>query len=159
MDGDMEFDSTFDVQYSAVMSVGHGPSVPVMGLGTARAAGVAPGGGSVFEPLVYEAELLSLDLGGNSYLTDFRLRESPTLESSGVTTVQDPCPVCGAPFTGLRISSFFDVFAEVSLDGGTNWLLGDGSIRIVQTPEPATFALLVCGAAVGLGMIGRRRPA
>src|SRR5688500_264954 len=54
MDGDWEFDSTYDVAFSAFAGIGLGPPVPVTGTGTARARGVAPGGTLIFEPRVYE---------------------------------------------------------------------------------------------------------
>src|SRR6185436_1718576 len=54
---------------------------------------------------VYDTEMLQLDLTG----TGFMLRESPTLQSTGQTTVR---PVAG----GYLIGSFFDIFTEVSTD-------------------------------------------
>ena len=43
------------------------------------------------------------------------LRESTTLASTGQTTIDS------APGGGFMISSFFDIFTEVSLDGGATW--------------------------------------
>ena len=155
MDGDWEFDSTFDIQYSGILGVGSGPSVPVTGMGTAHAVGLAPGDVPVLAPREYATELLALDLGGNSYSSQFRFRESLTLQSSGVTRVEDPCLVCAAPFFGFRISSFFDVFAEVSLDGGANWMPATNLFRIWQTPEPASAWLIVCGIGILASARGR----
>ena len=42
------------------------------------------------------------------------IRESPTLASTGRTTI-------ATLSDGYLISSFFDVFTEVSLDGGMSW--------------------------------------
>jgi hypothetical protein len=58
----------------------------------------------------YTTEMLSLDLTSGN----IRLRESPTLQSTGQTTVR---PVAG----GFMATSFFDIFTEMSLDGGTTW--------------------------------------
>ena len=62
-------------------------------------------------------------------------RESPTLRSTGVTIREDPCPVCAAPFTHWIISSYFDVFTEVSLDGGVTWSAGNSAIHVEQAPD------------------------
>ncbi len=58
----------------------------------------------------------------------------------------------------LPISSFFDVFTEITLDGGLNGgatLTGPVSNRFA-VPEPATSALAIV-ALLGLGITGRRR--
>jgi hypothetical protein len=154
--GNWEFDSTFDVNYSAILSVGLAPPVFVTGTGRAHAVGVAPGGGPIFAPLVYDTELLALDLDDPP---GFRFRESPVLRSTGVTTVEDLCLACGAPFPFLRISSYFDVFSEVSIDGGTTWIPASGSFRIEQIPEPATIWLVpTFGVGIWAVALRRKRP-
>jgi len=50
---------------------------------------------------------------------------------------------------GNRISSFFDVFTELSVDGGQNWIPASGPMHTVAIPEPTTLSL----AAVGMLMI------
>jgi hypothetical protein len=153
--GDWEFDSTFDVHYSAILSIGLAPPRQVTGMGSARAVGVAPGGGPILAPQVYDTELLALDLDDPP---GFMFRESPVLPSRGVTTIEDPCPVCGAPFIGWRISSYFDVFSEVSNDGVT-WLPASSSFRIEQIPEPGTIWLVsICGAGIWSRALSRKRP-
>ena len=73
------------------------------------------------------------------------IRESPTLASDGQTTVTD---LGGGNF---QISSFFDVFTELSLDGGQTWVPSAGPTLLVSgTPLPATLPLFVGG----LGVIG-----
>jgi hypothetical protein len=153
--GNWEFDSTFDVNYSAILSIGLAPPVFVTGMGTAHAVGEAPGDGPILAPLVYDTELLALDLQGPP---GFMFRESPTLRSTGVTTVEDSCPVCGGPIFALRISSYFDVFSEVSIDAGTTWIPANSSFRIEQIPEPSTNCLLsICGAGVWSMARSRKR--
>ena len=98
--------------------------------------GERPSGQWPFEPLVYETELVALDLFGLSPIPEAMLRESPTLRSSGVTVVEDLCPLCASPLSTLRISSFFDVFTEVTLGG--NWSPASDAIRMVQYPKPTT---------------------
>jgi hypothetical protein len=47
-----------------------------------------------------------------------------------------------------HIDSFFDVFTELSIDGGSSWIPSDYSTRMtLVTPEPTTLALL------GLGVV------
>ena len=79
------------------------------------------------------------------------IRESPTLQSLGQTSITD---LGGGLF---EISSFFDVFTELSLNGGANWTPSTGSGRVdLIAPEPATLALLGLGLA-GFGLSRRRQ--
>jgi hypothetical protein len=71
-----------------------------------------------------EIDALSIDLG------TFMLRESPTKQSLGKHTIA-PDP------RGYRISSFFDVFLELSLDGGSTWIPADRSMRVQVSAPPA----------------------
>jgi len=145
--GDYEFDSTFDVAFSSYFGIGLAPPVPLSGHGSAHVTGMAQGG---FEPsYLFITELVALNLMGTSPYGDFMLRESPTLQSSGVTTTHGACyGACPAVVLPIQVSSFFDVFAEISLDGGATWTPSDASFRIVQTPEPASVGLLLVGALI-----------
>jgi hypothetical protein len=136
-DGNWEFDSTFDFNYKAVISVSTEPAHTVSGWGTAQAVGVAPGGSFT---QVYDTELLSFNLYGLSPIPEIMLRESPTLRSTGVTARENLCPMCLSPVTYWRISSFFDVFAEVSTNGGSTWTPGASAIHIEQVTSPAMDA-------------------
>jgi hypothetical protein len=136
-DGNWEFDSSFDITYKAVISAGLQPAHTVSGLGTARAIGTAPGGSFT---QVFDSELVALNLFGLSSVPEVMFRESPTLRSSGVTTRENTCPPCATAFTDWRISSFFDVFAEVSFNGGSTWTPGDKAIHIEQIADPAKVA-------------------
>ncbi len=63
----------------------------------------------------FDTEMLQLDLVGGTLPSNVRLRESPTRASSGKTSIQ---------FLGgdqYRISSFFDIFTELSIDDGATW--------------------------------------
>ena len=133
-DGQLEFDSSFDISFTAVISFGDGPAHPVSGNGTAHAIGMAP---AETNPQVFDSELLTLNLFGSSTDSGLMLRESPTLPSKGVTTRENLCPMCLSPVTNWRISSFFDVFAEVSMNGGSTWTPGDSAIHIEQVTSPA----------------------
>ncbi len=78
----------------------------------------------------FDTEMLQLNLSGNGPFGPFMLRESPTRQSLGRHTIRsDP--------RGFRISSFFDVFLELSTDGGATWVPADRSIRVQASAPPA----------------------
>ncbi len=64
---------------------------------------------------IFDTEMLQLDIQGGGLPAGLMLRESPTRRSQGATAIGDP------DFDLLRIHSFFDIFTELSLDGGQNW--------------------------------------
>jgi hypothetical protein len=68
----------------------------------------------------YSNEMMQFDLSGGTLPAGFKLRESPTLASTGRTTIQ---PATGG---GYIIHSFFDVWLELSPDNGMTWI-ADGS--------------------------------
>lgn len=71
--------------------------------------------------------------------------------SSGTTTIVDE----GAAF---KIDSFFDVFADITLDlPTTSPSISVGPIFLVAVPEPSTWALALLGFA-GLAFAAYRRP-
>ena len=77
----------------------------------------------------WDTEMLSMSLSGTTPFGPFMIRESPTLPSVGRTTVDD---MGGGLY---RISSFFDVFTELSVDGGQTWTPSvDGPARVELTP-------------------------
>jgi len=65
----------------------------------------------------FSTEMLSLNVAGRGLM----LRESPTRPSPGKTNIR---PLSTG---GDMISSFFDVFTEISLDGGQTWYQADVS--------------------------------
>jgi hypothetical protein len=83
----------------------------------------------------YDMEMLSLDLTGSSGGQLLRLRESPTKASLGHTTVRQNAG-------GYLISSFFDIWTEISDDGGATWSEAAESLHVTQTffPDEHAFA-------------------
>ena len=77
---------------------------------------------------MFNTEMLQLDLIGGGGIM---LRESPTLQSTGQTTVR---PVAG----GHMISSFFDIFTEISLDGGISWSPAQDAAHMELRVDPIT---------------------
>jgi hypothetical protein len=116
-----EIDS-FAASMDAMVSIDGGPSQPLSANGPAV---VALFGKWNLTTGSFNTELLSMDLSGGGVM----IRESPTLPSTGQTTITD---------IGDRmyhIDSFFDVFTEISLDGGQTWFPSDASTRLGLVPE------------------------
>jgi hypothetical protein len=100
----------------------------------------------------FQTEMLSLNLSGGTLPPGVMIRESPTLASLGITTTTD---LGGGLY---KIDSFFDVFTELSIDGGQTWMpstSGPGHVTLV--PEPTSLSLLAAGFAGMMGCVRRRR--
>jgi hypothetical protein len=101
------------------------------------------GTGSGFSYNDYNTEMLALDMSGGSLPAGVMLRESPTLASLGQTRV---CDYGGGRYC---VSSFFDIYTELSLDGGQTWMPDqDGRVHMELIPEPSTLML------AGFGLLG-----
>jgi hypothetical protein len=75
-------------------------------------------------------EMLSFDISGvYNGVSPFLIRESPTLASTGKTTIES---LAGGQY---RIDSFFDVFTDMSVDGGQTWF--------PMVPEPSAAVLMM----------------
>jgi hypothetical protein len=100
----------------------------------------------------FDTEMLSMSLSGVTPLGPFMIRESPTKQSLGKTTITD---IGGGLF---QIDSFFDVFTELSTDGGATWIpSNNGAGHMVLVPEPTSMSLLAAGFVGLMGFIRRRR--
>jgi hypothetical protein len=103
----------------------------------------------------YNTEMLSLILSGSAASSGgpipFMIRESPTLQSLGMHTVNFE------PDSTYFITSFFDVFTELSLDGGQTFYPANVPVHleIAPAPEPASIVLGGLGL-VGGGIVARR---
>ncbi len=80
---------------------------------------VSASGGTRF----FDTEMLQLNISGGSLPTGVMVRESPTLHSTGATTIT-------ADGGGYRISSFFDIFTELSVDYGASWMPASGAAHV-----------------------------
>ena len=97
----------------------------------------------------FNTEMTQQDLSGGGVL----IRESPTKASTGQTKIEN---MGGGLF---QITSFFDVFTELSLDGGATWVASVDSTHVDltnATPLPAALPLFATGLGA-LGLLGWRR--
>lgn len=82
--------------------------------------------------LVFATEMLQLGLSGGGL--PVLIRESPVLASSGQITQRN---LGGGQY---HIDSFFDVFTEVSLNGGQTWFPASQPLRTTTTDETPVVA-------------------
>ena len=94
----------------------------------------------------FSIEMLSMDLAGGTLPPGMLLRESPT-RSSGGRLSMDAVP------GGFIVDSFFDVWTELSIDGGQTWIEADSALRMISVPTPS----VVTPIAATLIFAGRRR--
>ncbi|MBA4312083.1 MAG: hypothetical protein C0417_05595 [Chlorobiaceae bacterium] len=83
---------------------------------------------------LYEAEVLSMNISGGSLMAGIMIRESPTLKSRGRLIVD-------TLVSGYTMSSFFDIFTEVSFDGGGSWSPSTDTL-IIQLNYPIPHELI-----------------
>jgi hypothetical protein len=95
----------------------------------------------------FNTEMLSMNLSGSSPFGPYLLRENPARASLGQTSISD---IGGGLY---HIDSFFDVFTELSVDGGATWMPSDSSshVDLNPSPEPSTLLLLGIGSISLLG--------
>lgn len=153
--GNLEITSFFDVFSDITLDTG--VIVTLSGSGTVLFTETNPASNTL------EAEILSFELTTS---TDplLMVRESPSRPSYGAVTVLPALGLPGSP-PQYHIDSFFDIFTELSDDGGLNWypvdiLPGESDVLPLRVeasgvvPEPATLAVL---ALTATALIGRTR--
>ena len=82
---------------------------------------------------LYQGTIDDLSASGGGLPAYVGFRESPIQNSTGTSSVL-------AATGGYTIDSFFDVFTELTLDGGMTWYAGFSSCRIVLGPTGPTRA-------------------
>ncbi len=138
-------DSFFDV--FTVISVDGGPFESQTNIGEMITRLTrTPNGGTTGS---WDTEILSMSLSGNVHDIPVEYRLRLTQPSPGETKLTD---LGGGEF---QVDSFFDVFTEISVDGGL-WQPQANPGRIVTTlitPEPTSMALML----IGLGALSLSR--
>ncbi len=143
IDGDDEIE-TFDSEFNATeIGQGLGPislTGPVQVRTTDRA---------LSETGTFDTEIVSMSLVGNAPGVGLiMIREDLQRASTGVTDIMD---LGGGLY---HIDSFFDVFTELSVDGGATWTPSDYSTRMSLVPIPGAVWLLGSGL---IALVGIRR--
>lgn len=104
------------------------------------------GGGTDQTTGSWDAEIVSMSLSGDVGGIPIIIRENPGIASTGQTTITD---LGGGLY---HIDSFFDVFTELSVDGGETWSPSTGPIRMQVAPEPLPTPTLVAGINIDIHM-------
>ena len=123
---------------TAELSLNPAQWLPVQGNGP-MAAMIRHGSNDTSNTRLFDTEMLQLNIAGNSPIGAFRLRESPTRQSLGKHTIRT------AP-QGFLITSFFDVFLDLSTDNGTTWIPADRAVHMAVDTAPP------CGVGAVLHM-------
>ena len=98
----------------------------------------------------FQTEILSMSLSGDVGGVSLEIRESPSLASPGQVRVLD----IGS---GLyQIDSFFDVFVELSVDGGPFQPQTNEAARVQLVPEPGRLLMLLTGVPFTFWLARRR---
>ena len=96
----------------------------------------------------FDTEIVAMTLTGLVGSDPVEVRESPTASSQGSMYIADS----GGGW--YFIDSFFDVFTELSVDGGNTWIAQEPtSSQIYLWPEPGTITLIGLGS---LALLRRR---
>ena len=81
----------------------------------------------------YDTEMLALNISGGGLPSGVMVRESPSKASLGRTSVRTVGP------NDYRVDSFFDIFTEISLDGGGaggTWSPAQGAAQVELATDP-----------------------
>jgi hypothetical protein len=101
---------------------------------------------------LFDLQILSLDISGGTLPTGTEIMLEPTPPSTGMEMIT---PDRG----GFMISSFFDIFTELSLDGGQTFTPGSAPILTTGVPLPSSLWAGLGMMALAAGLMMRRKPA
>jgi hypothetical protein len=76
----------------------------------------------------FDTELATFELGGTAAPAGVMVRESPSVASPGRTTIT---ALSGGRY---RIETYYDVWLELSLDGGGTWHPADNAVHMTLGP-------------------------
>ncbi|HEY2954792.1 MAG TPA: hypothetical protein VGK89_06050 [Candidatus Eisenbacteria bacterium] len=125
-------ESFFDVFFKIELdSIGHNQPYQGTGHGRMRLHYNHDNGG---DTRYFDTEMVSMDLSGGTLPPYTLVRESPKQPSVGTTTIQS------LPGGQFKIDSFFDVFVELSVDGGQSWQPASAPMTETLGPDQPTAA-------------------
>lgn len=79
----------------------------------------------------FDTELVTFELGGSAMPDGVMVRESPSVGSTGRTTITSLSD------DRYRVDAFYDVWLEMSVDGGETWHRAEGAVRMtLGLPTP-----------------------
>jgi hypothetical protein len=143
---------TFGSTLQGFVSVNGGPLQPfsdpaTVSVDVTKASGPNGSPLGTFNTQMTQLNVLLADFGGAE------IRIDPVTPSLGSTTIAD---AGGGMFA---ISSFFDIFTDLSLDGGATWIPSQisGHVDLVPNPEPSALISISIGAIVCLGTLRASR--
>lgn len=143
---------TFSLIMDELLAINGGGAAPTSEPGSATTIAFNKIG---FVTGTFNTEMLALNLSGGGLAPGMMFRESPTNPSLGVTTITS---LGGGQF---QIDSFFDIFMQLTVDGGQTWIPEASGVgkRIDLVPEPTGMSLLAAGLVGILGFARRRHAA
>ena len=145
----------FDYRCSMDWSWGE-TQTPIRGSGSGRCVmSITRAGTSSDGTELFDTEMVSMDASATSAdgaVMKLRGRSTVVYRNTGsFSSAGSLSPGGGGPY---EITSFFDLYADASVDGGKTWTSSVSSSRMQGTPEPASLAVRGLGA---LGMLRRRK--
>jgi hypothetical protein len=100
----------------------------------------------------FNTQILSMNMTGSVGGHTVVIRQDPSTPTTGQTTISCASGPCDATHGLFQISSFFDVFTDLSLDSGPFFPQQTPAAHVTAvTPEPGTLLL------VGLGLVAVSR--
>ncbi|MCF7675440.1 MAG: hypothetical protein K9N23_21480 [Akkermansiaceae bacterium] len=89
----------------------------------------------------WDTEILSMDLSGDVGANPVLLRESPSMNSAGHASARS------LGNDGFFVDSFFDVWTEISIDGGQTWIPASAPALMELEPNRQTAQISLSGPA------------
>ncbi len=142
---------TFNTTFSSTVTIGGGPATSIQAPAVITM--------SVFydhltgQTRYYDTEILQMDIQGGSLPIGYMIRESPTIVSQGHRTATELGP------GSYLLDSYFDVFLQLSVDGGQNWIPSNNAPSHMNLqpnasiPTMSTWGLIaLSGLMLGFGI-------